>query len=274
MIRLAASLFLMLLSLPAAAQTPDIYDSRGPYRVVNRAEGPGCHIFRPADLGNAPQAVVLWGNGSGAMVPTYAQMLNHWASHGVIVVAAVTGKAGSGKPLLDCLDYVAAENVREGSPLKGRVDLDYVGASGHSLGGAGALMAGRDPRVTATAPIQPYIQNHSFDPDAAKHQHGPMLLLSGAADTVADPAGHQAPVFADANQPVVWAALAGASHNLPSTGDSGPYRAATTAWWLYQLMGDPAAAARFEGEDCGYCASPSWTVQRKTAPAAVSPATP
>ncbi|MDP3739456.1 MAG: hypothetical protein Q8R02_18855 [Hyphomonadaceae bacterium] len=261
--RFAAAILLLALAPPATAQSAGDYSGLGLHKIRNSQGGPGCHVFRPADRDGAPYPVILWGNGTQAMVAQYSPMLRQWASHGFVVAGALTGSAGSGKPLLDCLDYLTAENARTGSALKGMADLTHVGASGHSQGGGGAIMAGRDQRVTATAPIQPSTRGPSYARGAETQQHGPMLLLSGGADSAVDPGLQHAPVFATANVPVVWATLKGAGHFVPSNGDSGPYRLITTAWWLYALAGDEKAAAMFKGESCGYCADPNWVVEKK-----------
>lgn len=258
----AAMLMSAALAAPALAQTPGGYESRGPHAVRNTQAGPGCFFFHPAEKEGGPYPVILWGNGTNTMAQIYAPMLGQWASHGFIVAAATTGAAGTGKEMLGCLDYLAKENARAGSVFKGAVDLAHVGASGHSQGGTGAIMAGRDPRVTATAPIQPYTIGAKYEAGAEAKQNGPMLLLSGSADQVADPERNQGPVFAGAKVAVVWATLNGAGHSTPSTRDSGPYRAATTAWFLWQLKGDAKAGELFEGSPCGYCTDPAWTVRR------------
>lgn len=258
-----AAVFPFALSAPALAQESP-YDARGPYAVKQTQAAPGCHVFRPIKPEPKPSPVILWGNGTNTMAAIYSPMLVQWASHGFVVAASMDGNAGSGKPLLDCLDYLAKENAREHSVLKGAVDLSRVGAAGHSQGAAGAIMAGRDPRITATAPIQPYTAgSRSYESGAETQQHGPMLLLSGQADSVADPATHQQPIFEKANVPVFWSTLAAAGHSAPSTGTNGPYRPATTAWFLWQLAGDEKAGEMFKGATCGYCATPAWTVQKK-----------
>jgi pimeloyl-ACP methyl ester carboxylesterase len=263
--QLVLALVLALAAPPAFAQATGPYSEAGPYKVENSQEGPGCHIFRPADLGERQYPIILWGNGTRSMVPAYSPMLRQWASYGFVVAAALTNSAGSGKPLLDCLDYLAAENSRDGSPLKGALDLRHIGASGHSQGGGGTIMAARDARITTTAPIQAYTLGLGYEKGAEGKQHSPMLLLSGGADATASPERNQAPVFADANVPVVWATLNGAGHSVPANGDNGPYRLITTAWFLYQLKGDAKAAAMFKGDACGYCADPNWTIQKKDA---------
>jgi hypothetical protein len=251
-----------LLASPAVAQGGP-YDSRGSYEVKQTLAGPGCHFFRPILPQVHPSPVILWGNATSTMVARYGPMLTHWASYGFIVGASVSGNAGSGRDMLACLDFLQKENAREGSAFYGAVDPSHVGASGHSQGATGAMMAGRDTRIKTTAPIEPATRGGYYAPGAEKMQHGPMLLLSGSADSITEPLSNHKFVFDDANVPVVWATLLGAGHNAPAVQDSGPYRPATTAWFLWQLMGDEKAGALFTGAKCDYCVDPDWVVKRR-----------
>jgi hypothetical protein len=250
------------MTAPALAQE-NPYDARGPYAVKHTQAAPGCHFFRPVRNEPKPSPVILWGNGTNVNVATYSPMLGQWASHGFIVAAAMTGNAGSGQEMLACLDYLEKENARAASVYFGAVDLTRVGASGHSQGARGAIMAGLDPRITATAPIQPYTLGASYPAGSEARQHGPMLLLSGGVDTVADPERNHRPVFEKANVPIVWANMLLAGHGTPSNGDSGPYRAATTAWFLWRLAGDERAGEMFKGAGCGYCTDRGWSVAKR-----------
>jgi pimeloyl-ACP methyl ester carboxylesterase len=242
----------------AAAPSPALFDLRGPL-AIRGYTGDTCTIFRPIDL-KAGARVILWGNGTGTQPVDYAALLQQLASYGFVVAAANTPNAGSGAEMLRCLDWLTAENVREGSAYKGKLDLAKVGATGHSQGGGGTLMAGRDPRVTVTAPLMPAGRG---DPSVtASQQHGPMLLLSGGMDGLAPPERSQKPVFEAAKTPVTWMTYKTAGHLAPME-DGGPYRAALTAWFLYQLDGDAKAGAMFTGEACGYCTDNDWVIQRK-----------
>lgn len=262
MMKFAAFLAVLVCSMPAFAQE-NPYEARGPYKVKQLQAGPGCYFFRPEKSEPFPSPVILWGNGTNTMVVRYAPMVSQWASHGFIVAAAMTGNAGSGEEMLGCLDFLEKENARTGSVFKGAVDLAHVGASGHSQGGTGAIMAGRDPRVTATAPIQPATLGARYRAGAETKQHGPMLLLSGGLDNITEPARHHQPVFDNATVPIVWATLLGAGHNAPVVLDSGPYRPATTAWFRWRLLGDEDAGKMFEGATCGYCTSPAWVIKKR-----------
>jgi hypothetical protein len=222
-------------------------------------EGPGCTVHRPATLGagGLRHPVIVWGNGTGAVVSVYDAAFEEWAASGFIVAAANTSNGqGAGKALVDCLDHVMktyAANVCE-----------RAGASGHSQGGGGAIMTGRDPRIVATAPVQPYIQQGygGFDRASIGAQRGAMLLLSGSADGNAVPSLHQKPVFEETNVPVFWATLEGGDHYFSAYELSG-YREIVLAWFRLQLMGDETHRAKFYGPSCTYCASSEWKVERR-----------
>lgn len=245
-------------AFPAVANFSD----PGPFPVVGRQEGPGCSIFRPSVLGEGGRRhpVILWGNGTGSQPANYAGLLSHWARQGFVVAAANTGQAGSGMDMLNCLTYLAQRNAAADGPYAGKLDLSHVGASGHSQGGRGAIMAGRDPRVGFTAPFMP--AGRGGPPAEGAKPAGPMLLLSGGADTVAPPETAQKALFDQASGPVFWATAEGVGHFAPG-GDGGPFRVISTAWFRWRLMGDAAAARWFEGEACTVCTAPGWTVQRK-----------
>jgi hypothetical protein len=249
---------------PAMAMSPALaaFDKDGPLKTKGYSEGPGCTIFRPETLsGKSP--IVLWGNGTGQTPARYATMLNQLASYGFVVAAADTTNPGTAREMLGCLDYLTAENGKAGSPYEAKLDLTKVGASGHSQGGGGAIMAGRDARIKTTAPIMPYTLGLGWSAGAQTQQHGPMFMTSGGNDTIARPEPNQKPVFDQVNVPIFWATLAGASHLVPMQPDSGAYRPAVIAWFRYQLMGDAASAAMFAGPACTLCTAADWSVQRK-----------
>lgn len=238
----------------------------GPFPVTSEPAGGDCTVFRPETLGEGGvrHPVIIWGNGT--YTPTvliYAGFYRHWASHGFIVAAAHTSNAGSGAEMLACLDWVEAEHARAGSPYEGRVDLANAGATGHSQGGGGALMAGRDARVRATVPIMAYTLGLGHDSACQGQQHGPMLLISAGNDTTAEPEENQRPVFEASNVPTFWATLDGADHVSIALGAVQAYLGPTTAWFRLHLMRDEAARDMFHGAACGLCTDGDWMVQRK-----------
>ena len=227
------------------------YAANGSYATTSATEGE-CTVFRPREVPEGAP-LILWGNGTGAPTTSYSQGLRHWASWGFVVAAANTTMAGSGEEMLDCIDAVRSASYGDS------VDFSRIGTSGHSQGGGGAYIAGRDERITATAPMQPY--PFEFGIGGRDPQNGPMLLMSGGADAIAPREPVQSRIFEGADTPVFWATLDGASHFEPSWSFGG-FRGLSTAWWLYQLKGDQDAAGVFTG-DCTACDAAGWTVERK-----------
>lgn len=254
---------------PGPVGFPPVTDfaAPGPFPTTSSPEGPACTVFRPQSLGEngLRHPIILWGNGTTANPQIYAAALTHWASHGFIVAAADTSNAGTGQEMIGCLDYIIAQHQMLGSPYFGAVDESRVGTSGHSQGGGGSLMAGRDLRVTATAPLQPYTQQGfgGYDQASIGQQAGPMFLMSGSADLIAAPVPNQQRVFDGTNVPVFWGTLVGADHIVSAIGDITGYRGPATAWFRLHLMGDQSARPLFYGPGCGLCSDSTWTVQRR-----------
>lgn len=243
-----------LATTPGGGDPSQQYAQNGPSSVTSQSGGLSCTIYRPINL-TSGHPVILWGNGTGASPSTYASGLRHWASYGFVVAAANTSNAGTGSDILGCLNWLTS------SSLRGALNLSRVGVSGHSQGGGGSIMAGRDSRITTTAPMQPYILGLGHQTSSQSQQRGPMLLLSGSSDSLAGPTLNQAPVFSRANVPVFWATRNGASHFEP-VGDFGDFAGISTAWFLWQLRGDSTAGELFTGP-CRMCNASGWSVQRK-----------
>jgi hypothetical protein len=245
----------------------DSFDRAGPFWTTSHAGGFGCTIWRPRTLGEQGRKhpVIVWGNGTFNDPSTYTFLFDHLASHGFIIAAANTSDAGSGAEMVDCLDWVVAENGVLGQ-FAGAVDLNNIGVSGYSQGGCGALMAGRDKRVKATAPISPFIVLPLGFCNAASlfSQHAPMFLISGSADVVAASDLNQAPIFVGAPVPIVWGVYATSGH-LEVLLDGGVYRGPLTAWFRYKLMNDQKAKRLFAKETCELCETWGWSVEHNTA---------
>ncbi len=244
------------------------YFSAGPYTPVEEVINgpPMCTIFRPSVLGEGGRKhpVILWANGIRLNPTFYRGLLMHFASHGFVVAAADTsrvGTAGNGQNVLACLQYVESQNA-PGGAYANKLNIYRVGVAGHSAGGAGVIMAGRDPRITATAPVQPFVGLvHGYDPASPGQQNGPMFLSSGELDAEI-PVSHPQSVYTNANVPIFWGDRIGSGHNDPLF-DAPQYRRPLTAWFRFNLMLDATAGTLFYGASCQLCVSPAWVVQRK-----------
>jgi acetyl esterase/lipase len=131
----------------------------GPYNVTSEPAfgAPGHVVFRPADLAPFPTKdklpVLVWGNGGCSINSTrYSGFFTTIASHGFLVLSTVPvpGAARRQQNADDMraeIDWAAAENARDGSPLKGKIAVDQVSVMGQSCGGFLSVALGTDPRV-------------------------------------------------------------------------------------------------------------------------------
>lgn len=238
------------------------FTDNGTFKPMTEAGGSECTIYRPATLGEQGRKhpVVVWGNGTFNTPDSYDALFKHFASQGFIIAAANTSDSGSGMEMLACLEWVLAQNKAMG-PYKDNVDEAHIISSGYSQGGCGCLMAGRDPRFVATAPVSPYIvlPLGGCDAGSVMQQVHPMFMISGGTDTVAVPSDNQAPIFAGAPVPIAWATYAPAGH-LEILGAGGAHAGPLTAWYRYKLMNDPMAAAYFEKSAAGIAKLSGWSI--------------
>ncbi|GAB3667452.1 hypothetical protein GCM10027589_33290 [Actinocorallia lasiicapitis] len=251
-----AGLLVVLLPLPSRA-APAGFADPGPYPVAVLAESKTTFYY-PRDIAQSPitHPVIIWGNGTFATPSAYTGLLKHWASQGFIVAAANTTMSNNGADMRAGIDRLITKTSNPSSKFFAKVDLAHIGASGHSQGGAGAIVASADSRVTTTVPIQP-------GPLASSSTlRGPSLFLSGENDNIVQPSWVKNFYTAASHVPAVYAKLAGANH-FEATGDGGGFRGLSTAWFRFQLMGDESARGVFFGADCTLCVDPAWLdVQR------------
>lgn len=255
----------------------------GPYEVVseNAFGSPGHVLFRPNDLNAFPVQdtlpVLVWGNGGCAIDSTrYGGFLRTIASHGFLVMAtaSVEGelrRQATAADLLAAVDWVEAENRREGSPLKGKIDTDHIAVMGQSCGGFLAVSLGADPRVdiigvfnAGVQPPNPNAPGSRFPTtDALARLHGPVLLINGHDRDFMMKAS--AANFALINHvPVFYGARHNAGHTATVFHPGGGEFANVAANWLrYQFKKDKEAGKMFAGKDCGLCTNPNWDTDSK-----------
>ncbi|MFF2901677.1 alpha/beta hydrolase family protein [Streptomyces sp. NPDC057966] len=234
------------------------YGAPGPYATAVEV-GVVTTLYYPRDIATSDRRhpVIVWGNGTFAFPVVYRELLLHWASQGFIVAAANTPQSNLGISMRAGIDLLTRRNADQSSPFHDRVDLEHIGASGHSQGGAAAIVVGADPRIDTILPIQP---GPLADID---NVHVPALLLAGQKDSIVFPFLVKA-FYNDADHiPAIYGELRGADH-LTVVGDPGPFAAPTTAWFKAHLMGDQTARAQFFGADCGICTdSGTWSDVRR-----------
>ena len=262
----------------ADAQAPGLppvgtdFAATGPFQVT--VQNDSAHTYySPTTLGQGgiDHPIVLWGNGTGASPSTYDGFLRHLASHGFVVAAANTTNAGSGNEMLAGLDNLTTFNGQSGNRFFGHLDLEHVGASGHSQGAGGAISVTRDPRIDTVFPLQGY--------GGPRGTTATALYFAGQNDTIIQPSTVRSSFDQSTGIPAAYAELAGATHFTP-LGNAGGFRGPATAWARWQLAGDTNGRGLFVGANCGLCTSPEWEyeanarLQNQTPPSTTTTSTP
>lgn len=213
-------------------------------------------VYRPANWEPGKKyPVITWGNGTCAMPEGYGALLRYVASHGFVIFATNSRSVGdiaiNPKPMVRALDFAFAAAKDPMSPYYDKLDLEHVGAMGHSQGGAATISAATDPRVSGVILF-------NGGPSASK----PFMTVSGERDIPGIGAGSAA----DLRGPVMSAPKQAAFlfyHMIPMTGSfdghltlmTQPERVvdATTQWWKALWNLDPAAKDWFVGPNCKLC---------------------
>ncbi len=92
-------------------------------------------------------AVVVWGPGGGSDPKDYRAIISRLASHGFVVVA-LRESPGNANEGIEALNWLDKKNKDPNDPLYNKLDMNTVGASGHSMGGLESeQMVIKDKRV-------------------------------------------------------------------------------------------------------------------------------
>ena len=202
-------------------------------------ERPNLHIvFYPKALESSDQAwpVIVWANGTCCAPVLYTDLLKDLAAEGFVVVTNSDVMSGNGKSQIGALDYILAENAREGSVFYGKIDAGRLAAVGHSQGGRSVVNAcAADPRFGCAVSIagSPYKKE-------AKLLNTPTLFLTGTADFVVLASMWVRPAYQNCTGPAVYASLKGGVHTSCMLSPE-----KYTGWivqWLHAWLDGEAAA--------------------------------
>jgi hypothetical protein len=256
-------------------------------------------IYQPKNLsalGADKLGVVAWGNG-GCSADGASQRLHleEIASHGYLLIAPGTILSGpgttpqapppmppAGEPravpppathtdsLVQAIDWALAENSRKGSPFYHRINPAWIAVSGYSCGGLQALQVAADPRVRTVVIHSSGI----FSPGAAPNAemdigkatldkiHTSVIYVLGGPKDIAYLNGMDD--FKRIDKVPAFVANLDVGHGGTFRDPNGGREASVAVSWLdWQLKGDPVAARRFTGAECGLCKDSEWTVERK-----------
>ncbi len=250
-------------------------------------------LYRPEDLnarGNRSLGVLLWGNGGCAADGLSAR--NHLleiASHGYVAIAPGTmdyrrgnnrqGDASGAFPpvettpdqLIAALDWILAENRREGSRFFGRIDTQAIAVAGHSCGGLQALLVAADPRIGTAiihnsgilnAGSKNPIRGLEFSKADLENLHSPTLYVLGGPSDIAHPNGNDD--FDRIDHIPIAIAEIDVGHGGTFADENGGRAARLALDWLdWQLKGDAEAGRMFVGIECGLCRESEWSFRQK-----------
>jgi dienelactone hydrolase len=136
------------------------------------------------------------------------------ASHGIITMTIDTITTGDfpaqrALGLMDALNAVKLENDREGSPIKGKVDVTRLGVSGWSMGGGGTLIAAKDnPELKAAVSFA------AWGPSGGAMNKVPALMFEATADFLAASMSDGFYAATPETTPKMLFEVQGSSHNV------------------------------------------------------------
>jgi hypothetical protein len=214
-------------------------------------------IFRPACMKDGETyPVITWANGTCGETQGYAPLLSGVASNGFVIIASNstwTATAPTDQVQLRALDYAKYLNEDKTSIFYQKLNLDKIGAMGHSQGAQATGNASSDPRIKAVM---------FFSGGTSNHQ--PFVYISADRDISATSPSVLADATDASTQPGAWVFY----HQVLETGGNvtghlvlmeQPDRVLgmTIAWWQYMLKDDPTAKSMFVGSGCGLCNNPT-----------------
>jgi len=123
------------------------YYAKGHWAVTTSLAGACCDssgnefdLYYPTNLGvdGFKHPIITWGNGTHAKSRQYAYFLNHLASWGFVIIATEDENTGPGQTILDGANYMVRENSNSSSIFYQKLEVNEIGAMGHSQGATGA----------------------------------------------------------------------------------------------------------------------------------------
>lgn len=216
------------------------------------------YVYYPEELesSNKKYPVVIILNGTGILPKKYKALFKHLASWGFIVVGNDDGSTGFGKSSDETIDYLKKANKDNDSILYEKIDLNNIGITGHSQGGAGvftsiSIMKHKDKYKTAVA-LSPTHEETAlafgWNYDLTKINI-PTLLVAGTQgdfETQAViPIEKMINMYHKIPSSKVMMRRIGAEHGQMLYVADGY----VTAWFMWQLQNDKEASKAFTGDN-------------------------
>lgn len=255
---------------PAEGSIEQRYAQKGVYRVqveeVKSISGEALfRIYYPEFLRDETYPMISWGNGTDATPDRYDELLTHLASWGFIVIDSYSKTTGTGKEIVEAIDYLKNENEQANSLFYQKIQMDHIGVAGHSQGATGVINAHTNYQTgslikTVVSIALPDLKH--CDPedvyDTARITV-PFLIMGGTRDFLISPVSTNqlALQSTNASTPVMMGMAKGAAHTAIE-GNGGNHRGYLTAWMRYRLLDDQEAMKAFHGSSSEMMHNPNW----------------
>jgi hypothetical protein len=142
-------------------------------------------------LGGFP--ILTWGNGTNSPSTNYSYFLKHMASWGFVVIATQDQNTGVGQTILDAANFMISQNAVPGGTFQNKLNVNQVGALGHSQGATGAINALKKSggAIKTVMPIELPAQVFCSTPqncaDTSTLTQGSIFLMDGSLDIPISP---------------------------------------------------------------------------------------
>lgn len=229
-------------------------------------------IYYPTELESSVQTypMILVVNGTGGKATKYEPQFELYASWGFITVGTQDKGTGSGQTTIETLNYMLGQNEDPNSVFYQRIDVENIGVTGFSQGGAAVFNAitkyEESGYFKAAAPLSPVCERTAAAvtdyPYHSEEVNCPVLMLAGASgefETAAViPLADMENMYDKMTVPKAMARRVGMTHDQMLY-SAGGY---VIAWFRWQLMGDVYAASTFTGDEPEMMRNPLYQDQR------------
>lgn len=222
------------------------------YKTNTGWDGGGILAYPEQLSSDKKHAVVVWGPGGGEQPGKYEGMIRRLASHGFVVIA-LKESPGDASQATKALDWMEQQNKDSKSPLNGKLDMNTVGCSGHSMGGLESEQAAIKDKRVITAFL-----NNSGDRGGGAFKNIPATKTAGVV--FGEKGMEHDNAISDYRSATSVPACMIEMTGGPNTGEggyghgSGPWdgMAVTIAWMRWHLGGEDFRKADFVGSSGKY----------------------
>jgi predicted dienelactone hydrolase len=174
-------------------------------------------VNAPFDAGGGPYPIVSFGHGFLSPVTLYQSTLQDLARNGYFAIASQSqgglfpNHSAFAADLRYSVDWLVVQNGKSGQ-YPGKVAVDAIAFSGHSMGGGAAMLAAKDdPRERALVTLAAANTNPSSNA-AMSSIVTPTMLIVGSNDSIVPPNGSATVQYANAVGPRQIRSITGGGH--------------------------------------------------------------